>query len=56
MLALLKTFDDSNLVNDFYGTQSLNNDVECDTCLTNDDVFDKLLIILRLEYQYYLAP
>ena len=47
---------DSNCVHDFYETQFQDNDVESDMYLTNDDIIDKLLILLKLEYHPYLAP
>ena len=46
---------DSHCINDFYGIQFQENDVESDTYLINDDVFDKLLILLSLEFLLYLA-
>ena len=47
---------DFDCINDFYTTQFQDHDDESNTYLTNDDVLDKLPILLGLEYHRYLAP
>ena len=47
--------DDSNLINDFYGSQFLDIDAES-TYLTNNQFLDDLVILVGLEYHHYFAP